>query len=210
MNLRGFRDTSLRKQKDGTLACSESGHFRGCAREVYRYMKLLARNHGGFVFASISNIAKHAKKWHTATRFVSQKERPLYSKREVERVITALIKAGVLEPKTYRTVHRRRRAGWQMRPHSDWTKIVADTCCFRVEILPDLQHQNVAKTRENVTQSVTQDVAKTAQDVAKKPQNVAQNVVVSKPESVLTPALPGAYQWSPRRLSVLPGANEAI
>jgi len=40
---------------------SDTAHFRGAARELYTYIKRLAENNHGFVFATAPDLARHAK-----------------------------------------------------------------------------------------------------------------------------------------------------
>jgi hypothetical protein len=98
-------------------------HFRGAAREVYSYLKLLAANHGGFVFAGIGNIAEHTKNW---------KDQPFqYSYRQCKRIIKAFRALGILSERQAVKIKGRTRRGWQFVDHVFWAESYGHYCDFK-------------------------------------------------------------------------------
>jgi len=129
---------------------SAKRHFRGCAREVYGYLEKLAENHGGFVFPTVADIARHTKKWkqqrskcihdrlvinarphpvhaddNTPCRFPDAET---YSLRECKRVMRIFREFGILGKSCVRKIHGRRYQGWQFYPHENWAESGGGLC----------------------------------------------------------------------------------
>ena len=98
-------------------------HFRGAAREIYKYLRLLSTRHGGFVFPSIKNIAAHTKNW--------KKQPSPYSYKQCWRILKLFQKLGILSE--YRAVVIRGRTyhGWQFADHHWWAETQGDICEFK-------------------------------------------------------------------------------
>jgi hypothetical protein len=134
-------------------------HFRGAAREIYKYLRLLACNHGGFVFPSLKDVAKHTKKWN--------KERTPFSERQTKRVIRDFIVLGILEKRSIRTPHGAPYSGWQFREHDSWAESGGGFC--------ELKHwEQLQQGQENKEQNGTPNV----------PDNVPANVSADVPNIV--------------------------
>jgi hypothetical protein len=116
---RGFVPVST----TGGVCPSDKRHFRGAAKEVYTYLKLLSKRHGGFVFASGKNIAAHTKKW--------RKGQKPYSPAQCERIIRTLRALKILGKREKRIIHGRAYSGMQMANHSFWAEMQGDICDFR-------------------------------------------------------------------------------
>lgn len=98
-------------------------HFKGAAREVYGYIRLLAQRNGGFVVARVSDITKHTKKW-------ADKNRKGFSERQCERILRAFEVLGILGKRCERTIHRRKYNGRQFYEHDSWTESSGGICEF--------------------------------------------------------------------------------
>jgi hypothetical protein len=107
----------------GGICPSDERHFRGAAREVYGYLKLLAVRHGGFVFPSIRDVAKHTKKWGS--------DREPFSIRQCKRILRSFRALGILGEYETRTIHGRAYRGWQMAGHRWWAEAHEDVCEFK-------------------------------------------------------------------------------
>lgn len=102
---------------------NDEHHFRGAAREVYSYLKLLAANNGGFVFASIKNISGHTKKWREKSNH--------YSLSECKKIIRALRGLRVLGKYETRVIRGRAYRGWQFADHVFWSENIGHICEFK-------------------------------------------------------------------------------
>ena len=112
--------------KDLSNACpGHHLHFRGCAREVFKYMDMIRRkqNHGGFLFMRVSTIAAHTKDF-------GHKQRP-YSIQQVKRVLRVFQELGILSRYETRMIKRRAVRGWQMAGHDWWAEVSGSTCDFK-------------------------------------------------------------------------------
>lgn len=131
-------------------------HFRGAAREVYSYLKLLADKHGGFVFASVDDITRHTKRW-------SRLKEP-FTKRHCERILRMFRELGVLSKRQTVKIHGRNRPGWQLVPHSFWTVNQGGLCefvkweAFEAERQHCMGHAKAQSLQENVGDCVGQCV----------------------------------------------------
>jgi hypothetical protein len=134
-------------------------HFKGAAREVYKYLKLLAAKHGGFVFPSVDNIAAHTKNW--------KKEPFTYSPRECKRVLKLFRQFGILGDRTTRVIHGRTYRGWQFAEHVFWAEAQGDICELKrwLEYENSFQQYNRQNVTQDVTQNVTEDVTQPGEDV---------------------------------------------
>lgn len=112
---------------------SDEWHFRGATREVYSYLKLLAKRHGGFVFASVRDIAEHTKNW--------RKGQEQYSQRQCKRILRMFRELGVLGERCTRTIHNRLYHGRQFMGHDWWAESCGDICDFRRWEKYESQHQ---------------------------------------------------------------------
>lgn len=138
-------------------------HFRGAAREIYKYLRLLAQNHGGFIFASVENITAHTKNW---------KDQPFtYSTRQCKRILKMFRTLRILGERTTREVHGRIYHGWQFAEHNFWAETQGDICEFKRWLEYEDSFQSFSK--QNVTQDVTEDVT---QDVTELGKDVTQDV----------------------------------
>lgn len=104
-------------------AHSDESHFRGAAREVYSYLRLLAKHHGGFVFPTIQNISDHTKDYRHG-------QKP-YSVRQCKRIIRMFQELGILGAYEGRVIRGHKYWGWQMADHDFWAEMVGGICDFR-------------------------------------------------------------------------------
>lgn len=103
---------------------NDEWHFRGAAREIYSYLKLLAANHGGFVFASVSDIARHTKQWRRGQRQAS--------KSHCERILRIFRVLGILGEYETRVIHGRAYQGRQFNTvHKFWATAHDGICDFK-------------------------------------------------------------------------------
>jgi hypothetical protein len=132
--------------KDGKCP-SDEYHFYGAAREIYSYLKLLAKKHGGFIFPGIKDIARHTKKWN--------KDRTPFSERQCKRIIRDFITLGILEKRVIRTPLNIPYSGWQFREHDSWAESGGGFCEFK-----DWEHLTLAQEdkKQNVPSDVPPDV----------------------------------------------------
>jgi hypothetical protein len=100
-------------------------HFRGCAREVFKYLEMIRKenNHGGFLFMKVATIAARTKDW-------AKSGRP-FSEIQVKRVLRSFQKLGILGKYETRMVKRRAVRGWQMAGHEWWAEVGGGTCDFK-------------------------------------------------------------------------------
>jgi hypothetical protein len=136
-----FRPVPL--NEDGQCK-GEHLHFKGVAREVYSYLKLLAANHGGFVFASVENIAQHTKDW---------KRKKQHSERQVKRILKMFREFKVLGPRQTRQLNGRTYQGWPVVEHVFWAENQGHICEFKhwLEYEDSFQQSK----QQNVTALVT-------------------------------------------------------
>lgn len=145
--------------KNGRCPSAKS-HFKRdtCCREVYSYLELLARRNNGFVFPTVADIARHAKKWkHSPAKCLHSRPIGLgnprpgdnkifyihldeeggichavpkkhFSKRECERAIRELQRLGILSPRDVQTICGIPYRGWYLFPHEEWSKDVGGIC----------------------------------------------------------------------------------
>ena len=99
-------------------------HFKGAAREVYGYLRLLAQRHGGFVFARVSDITRHTKMW-------ADKNGKSFSKPQCERIMRIFRELGILGEYCTRKIHRRHYSGWQFFEHDLWAESSGGMCDFK-------------------------------------------------------------------------------
>jgi hypothetical protein len=116
---RSFRPVPL---KNGRCP-NDEWHFKGAAREVYSYLKLLGQNHGGFVFCSVGDIVRHTKRW-------SKKGQP-YGESTVKRILAMFRQLGVIGSYETRKIHGRTYHGWQFGRHEFWAQTYGDFCDFK-------------------------------------------------------------------------------
>lgn len=102
---------------------NDKSHFRGAAREVYTYLKLLAARNDGFVFATVRNITAHTKKW-------ADHGKP-FSERHVRRILRTFQKLGILSTYESRMIKARNFFGWELYSHDDWAEIQGGLCEFK-------------------------------------------------------------------------------
>jgi hypothetical protein len=117
-DVRSFRPVWL---KDGQCP-NEEWHFRGAAREVYSYLKLLAQNHGGFVFPSVRDIAENTKNW--------TRDKEPFSIGQCKRILRIFRELGILGKFETRLIHGRTYRGWQFGRHAFWAKSHGGICDF--------------------------------------------------------------------------------
>lgn len=107
----------------GQCPCDE-WHFQGIARELYSYLKLLAANHGGFIFASVDDLVRHTKQW--------RKGQKRASKPQIERLLRIFRALHLLGDYETRQIHGRSYNGWQFNPvHSFWATAHDGVCDFK-------------------------------------------------------------------------------
>ncbi len=99
-------------------------HFKGAAREVYGYLRLLAQRLDGFVVASVSDITRHTKKW-------ADKNGKGFSERQCERILRAFEVLGILGKRCERTIRRRKYYGRQFFEHDSWAESLGGMCEFQ-------------------------------------------------------------------------------
>jgi len=112
--------------KDGSNACpGHHLHFRGCAREVFKYLEDIRKhnNHGGFLFMRVSTIAAHTKDFRNG-------ERP-FSKIQVKRILRIFQDLGIIGKYETRIIKGRAISGWQMSGHEWWAETNGGTCDFK-------------------------------------------------------------------------------
>jgi hypothetical protein len=110
-------------QENG-ICPGDKRHFKGAAREVYGYVRLLAKRHGGFVFATVPNITKHTKMW-------ADKNGKSFSQAQCERILRAFRELGILGERCTRTIHHRKYSGWQFYEHDVWAESGGGMCEFK-------------------------------------------------------------------------------
>jgi hypothetical protein len=112
--------------KDGNNACpGHHLHFRGCAREVFKYMDMIRKkqNHGGFLFMRVSTIAANTKDFRNGDRF--------FSKIQVKRVLRIFQDLGIIGKYETRMIKGRAISGWQMSGHEWWAETNGGICDFK-------------------------------------------------------------------------------
>jgi len=125
-----------------------AGHFRGCAREVYGYLAMLAARNDGFVFAGLENIADHTKKWAAAVGFGDH-----FSVRHCQRILRDFRNLKVIGARTKREIRKCLVEGIQLYPHASWTEHCGDRCELRF-----WERLDTGPTKENVVANVVPDV----------------------------------------------------
>jgi hypothetical protein len=151
--------------KDGKCPAAHL-HFRGAARDVYKYMHYLALKNGGFCYASIPAIARRTKKWSVAGT-------PSFHKRHVWRIIKILQDLDILSERQTVVIKGRTREGYQVVDHQFWAEELGDYCDVvgwaeyaetqkkkKTEKLPNVETPSNQEDEEgNVTADVTGDVS---------------------------------------------------
>jgi hypothetical protein len=142
-------------------------HFRGAAREVYGYLKLLGARHGGFVFASVKDITKHTKNW--------KHQKQSYCYRQCKRILATFRALGVLSKRREVKIHGRTYRGWELVIHDWWAETHGDICDFKQwpEYEESFQKDKQQNVPDDVPGNVLEDVPGNVPEDAR---NVPQNV----------------------------------
>ena len=136
-------------------------HFRGAAKEVYSYMKLLAaKSKASLVYASLENISSRTKNWKT-------KNKRKYTVRHCKRIIHMFRELGVLGKYGSREIEGRTRRGWPFVGHAFWAEAQGDLCEFRrwVQYEDSFQGDRQQNVPGNVPAFVLGDVPDIEQNV---------------------------------------------
>jgi hypothetical protein len=123
-------------------------HFRGAAREVFKYLQLLAKQHGGFVFPTAETIARSTKNW-------ARGKDPL-SVRQVRRILRIFRALRIISERRTVTIHGREFAGFQIVDHAFWAEQLGHLCY--VKAWSDNYQEDQEDVVDNVTLLVTPDV----------------------------------------------------
>jgi hypothetical protein len=118
---RSFSPVSSTWFVDGKCVHDEY-HFHGAAREIYSYLRLFAKNHGGFVFMTVDDIVEHTRKWNKGGK--------PFTKRHCERILRVFRELGVVGNYEIRIIRGRAIKGMQLGRHEFWAKSCGDTCDF--------------------------------------------------------------------------------
>lgn len=102
---------------------NDEWHFQGASREVYGYLKLLARRNDGFVLAFANDITAHTVNWSG--------DREMFSDRHIKRILGRFRDLGVLGPWEQVQIRGRTRSGRRLYPHSEWAEIRGGICEFK-------------------------------------------------------------------------------
>jgi hypothetical protein len=158
-SLPGRRHLTALGLKDGQCP-GDHWHFKGAAREVYKYLRLLATRHGGFVFPSVGNIAANTKNW---------RNQPMtYSYRQCSRIIRMFISIGILSVRKKVKIRGRTYEGWDFLGHRWWAEIQGDICEFKRWVEYEDKYSQRFKEQDvlgNVLEDVLPDVLDTGRDV---------------------------------------------
>jgi hypothetical protein len=109
---------------EGGKCPGDKRHFKGAAREVYGYIRLLAKRNDGFVFAKVPNITEHTKIW-------ASKNGKSFSQPQCERIMRAFRELGILSERCTRTIRHRTYHGWQFYEHDVWAESSGGMCEFK-------------------------------------------------------------------------------
>lgn len=124
-------------------------HFKGCAREVFKYLRFLANLSDGFIFCGIKTIVRNTKNW--------KKNRRPYEERQVRRVLKAFIALGVLLV-VVQKANGRTRTGWRLADHDAWTEPCGHICEFIAWDLWESHHAKCVGNQSFAQQNVRSNV----------------------------------------------------
>jgi hypothetical protein len=128
-------------------------HFRGAAREVFKYLQLLAKQHGGFVFPTAETIARSTKNW---ARGKDPDSKDPLSVRQIRRILKIFRTLRIISERRTVTIRGREFTGFQFVDHAFWAEPLGHLCY--VKAWSDNYQEDQEDVVDNVTLLVTPDV----------------------------------------------------